>query len=181
MKLPSHGGKTGGRSTRLHQVGIGFCLALCLTGTPLNGRAQTPTNPEPQSLTALPSQHRTTFGVFITVKPLPPGTPSSIPRWLCPSPQYVLLPLTSEYCLQPDGGTCTWHSCYDNKTHKQVSAVSNPPGQPNPVCTQVPKPCSNDVSVPEKFVPTRRQLVEMLPGLFPPGLERAPIVGPGKP
>jgi hypothetical protein len=119
--------------------------------------------------------------VSINVKPLPPGIPGDVPRWLCPSSEYVLLSLTSEYCLQPDGGTCTWYSCYDNKTHKQVSAVSNPSGKPNPVCTQVPKPCSNDISVPEKFVPTRGQLVEILPGLFPPALKDAPIIGPSKP
>jgi hypothetical protein len=168
-----------GADMMLGQIGTGICLALVLNGTPLRADAQASRAPEASS--TVTSRAQPTFGVFVNVKPLPPGFPNDVPRWFCPSRQYALIPLTSEYCLQPDGGTCTWYSCYDNKSHKQVSAISNPRGKPNPVCTQVPKPCSNDIAVPEKFVPTRRQLVEILPGLFPPGIVQAPVVAPDKP
>jgi hypothetical protein len=167
--------------TLLWPSAIYLTLAVGLTGTVLTAKAQAPAKPEASATSSQRSRQEPTFGVSVNVKPLPPGIPGDLPQWSCPSSEYVLLRLTSEYCLQPDGGTCTWHACYDNKTHKQISAVSNPAGKPNPVCTQVPKPCSNDIAVPEKFVPTRRQLVEILPGLFPPGLENTPVVDPNKP
>jgi hypothetical protein len=169
------------RFTLLWPSAIGLTLAVGLTGTIIPAEAQAPAKPEASSTSSQRSRQEPTIGVSINVKPLPPGIPGDLPQWLCPSSEYVLLPLTSEYCLQPDGGTCTWYSCYDNKAHRQISAVSNPAGKANPVCTQVPKPCSNDMSVPEKFAPTRQQLVKLLPGLFPPELESALIMPPDKP
>jgi hypothetical protein len=95
-----NGYRTMERFTLLWPSAIGLTLAVGLTGTIIPAEAQAPAKPEASSTSSQRSRQEPTIGVSINVKPLPPGIPGDLPQWLCPSSEYVLLPLTSEYCLQ---------------------------------------------------------------------------------
>jgi hypothetical protein len=80
-----------------------------------------------------------------------------------------------EECLDPVRYSCTAYWCTDGMGHHQLATPR--PFQTNPVCTpSVLHPeCSSNPSLREKFVPTRADLVERAPHIFPRELLDVPL------
>jgi len=56
-------------------------------------------------------------------------------------------------------------------------------GLPNPECRQVDmqtEACSNDITIPEKFLPSREDLVKTAPMFFPKEYLTTPLLPPAK-
>lgn len=77
--------------------------------------------------------------------------------------------LTNVVCQEPVQYTCTAYWCQDPVTHQPV-LLRRWFGLPNPECRQVDmqtEACSNDITIPEKFLPSREDLVKTAPMFFP--------------
>lgn len=119
---------------------------------------------------------------FVVVA-VPMGPPVQIPRFRCPSGYELLEPVTNPFCQQPVEGTCTTYWCREPGTGRMILATPTFTTDTNPSCQGNPRqtePCSNDVKVPERFVPSREQLVKTAPMLFPKELAEVPIRKPSK-
>lgn len=90
--------------------------------------------------------------------------------------------LTNVICQQPVKYTCTAYWRQDPVTRKPV-LLRRRLGLPNPECHQVAmqtEACSNDVTLPEKFLPSREDLVKTAPMFFPKDYLTTPLLPPGK-
>jgi hypothetical protein len=116
--------------------------------------------------------------VIVAIQPV-----RQIPRYTCPSGYELLNPVTNPFCQPPVRGTCTTYWCIESITGRMTLATPTLTSDTNPSCqsdSMQTEPCSNDVKLEERFVPSRQQLVKTLPGLFPKELSEVPIGKPGK-
>jgi hypothetical protein len=116
--------------------------------------------------------------VIVAIQPV-----RQIPRYTCPSGYELLNPITNPFCQPPVQGICTTYWCIEPTTGRMTLASPSLTRDTNPSCQSDPmqtKPCSNDVKVPERFVPSREQLVKTVPALFPKELVEVPILKSGK-
>jgi hypothetical protein len=77
--------------------------------------------------------------------------------------------ISNEVCQEPVEGTCTAYWCHDSVTNTSF-LLQRRFGQPNPECRQSDmqtEPCSNDITLGEKFLPSREDLVKTFPVLYP--------------
>jgi len=78
--------------------------------------------------------------------------------------------------------TCTAYWCTDPVTQQQF-LLQRRLGLPNPEChyaAMQTEPCTNDITIPEKFLPSRKQLVETMPMLYPKDYLAVPLLPPDK-
>jgi hypothetical protein len=90
--------------------------------------------------------------------------------------------LTNVVCQEPVEYTCTAYWCQDPVTRKPV-LLPRRFGLPNPECRQVDmqtEACSNDLTIPEKFLPSREDLVKAAPMFFPKEYLTTPLLPPVK-
>jgi hypothetical protein len=90
--------------------------------------------------------------------------------------------LTNVICQEPVEYTCTAYWCQDPVTRKPV-LLRRWLGLPNPECRQVSmqtEACSNDISIPEKFLPSREDLVKTAPMFYPKEYLTTPLLPPVK-
>ena len=84
--------------------------------------------------------------------------------------------LSYPVCLDPVRYNCTAYYC--NDANGQPYLASMPPGRVNPECQQAQmqtEACSSNPSIPEKFIPSREDLVERAPAFFPRELLSVPL------
>ena len=97
----------------------------------------------------------------------------------CPPNGDPAIELSYPVCLQPVQYNCTIYWCIDPATGHGFAH----PDRPNPECRQAQmqtEACSNEVELPEKFVPTREQVHEILPLLYPEEALGEPPPGAGR-
>jgi len=84
--------------------------------------------------------------------------------------------LSYPICLDPVQYNCTTYYC--NDASGQPYLASMPPGRANPECQQAQMQttaCSSNPSIPEKFRPSREDLVDRAPAFFPRELLDVPL------
>ena len=111
------------------------------------------------------------------------GTTITLPTYSCPSGM-TLSSISSKVCIEPVRGSCTVHWCVDptgNRRNVLASSI-NPRQFPNPNCRQDPlqiSACTNAIPDPDKdFIPSPRDLVSMMPMIFPQELLKASFDSP---
>jgi hypothetical protein len=90
--------------------------------------------------------------------------------------------LTNVVCQEPIEYVCTAYWCQDPVTHKPV-LLQRWFGLPNPECRQASmqtEACSNDITIPEKFLPSREDLVKTAPMFYPKEYLTTPLLPPVK-
>jgi hypothetical protein len=84
--------------------------------------------------------------------------------------------LSYPVCLDPVQYNCTAYYCNDANGHP--FRASMPPGRVNPECEQAQMQtvaCSSNPQIPEKYIPSREDLVDRAPGFFPRELLTVPL------
>ena len=134
-------------------------LALCLLGSPAYSQPYRLGQPLiTNAITAVPMHAYT----------CPDGTPA--------------VEITTPVCQEPVEGACTAYWCTDPISNTSF-LLPLPFGRLNPDCRQAAmqtEPCSNDVKLGEKFIPSIADLVEVMPMLYPQEYLKTPFLPPDK-
>lgn len=110
------------------------------------------------------------------------GPSVQLQRYSCP-PGHEMRTVTNPVCLPPVKGSCTAYWCIDPVSGNRTLARPVSPWYTNPLCVQDPmqtEPCSNDVTLKEKYLPSTKDLVKMLPDLYPNEYLAVPLLHPDK-
>lgn len=114
--------------------------------------------------------------LIITAIPLMPVLGQRCPDGTLPTM------LTNVVCQEPIEYTCTAYWCQDPVSRTPV-LLQRWLGLPNPACRQVSlqtASCSNDITTPEKFLPSREDLVKTAPMFYPKECLTTPLLPPEK-
>ncbi len=117
-------------------------------------------------------------GSFTTTIGRHVGPSFQLQRYSCP-PGHEMATITNPVCLPPIKGSCTAYWCIDPVSGNRTLARSVLPGYTNPMCVQdhrQTEPCSNEVD----YLPTTKDLVKMLPDLYPNEYLAVPMLHPDK-
>ena len=136
-----------------------LAVALCLLGSPAYSQSYTMNQPTIANAITMVPMHSYTC---------PDGTPA--------------VEITTPVCQEPVEGSCTAYWCTDPISNKSF-LLQLPFGRPNPECRQAAMqtdPCSNNVKLGEKFLPSMADLVEVMPMLYPDEYLTTPLLPPGK-
>ena len=134
-------------------------VSLFLFNAPVSAGELQLAKPEPLIITAIPV-------LPMLGQRCPDGTPPTI--------------LSNVICQEPIEYACTAYWCQDPVTG-QPRLLRRWFGLPNPECRQVSmqtKACSNDLTIPEKFLPSREDLVKTAPMFFPKEYLTTPLLPP---
>lgn len=116
---------------------------------------------EPLIITAIPV-------IPVLGERCPDGTPPTV--------------ISNVVCQEPVEYTCTAYWCQDPITHRPF-LLRRRLGLPNPECRQASmqtEACSNDISLGERFLPSREDLVKTAPMLYPKEYLTTPLLPPVK-
>jgi hypothetical protein len=136
-----------------------FFSACALSASAFAGNIQL--KAEPLLITAIPV-------IPVLGQRCPDGTPPTV--------------LSNVICQEPVEYTCTAYWCQDPVTGKPT-LLRRWFGLPNPECRQASmqtEACSNDLTLGEKFLPSREDLVKTAPMFYPKEYLTTPLLPPVK-